>query len=73
MHKNEFGPKGTKIEVKNNDVSGAMRKLKKLMATEGILKDMRKKEFYVSKGEEKRINKNAAIRRYKKAKSKPEI
>lgn len=72
MSKFEKELKGTKIEVKNNDISGALRKLKKVMATEGVLKDMRKKEFYVSKGEERRINKNAATRRYQKAKSKPE-
>jgi ribosomal protein S21 len=62
------GLKGSRIEVKNNDIYGAMRKLKKLMASDGIIKKLREKEFYMSKSQRRRINKNAAIRRYQKSK-----
>jgi small subunit ribosomal protein S21 len=67
---NEFSLKGTKIEVRNNDVSGAMRKLKKIVTTEGILKEYRDRQFYTPPSEKRRLKKAAAIRRYKKEKSK---
>ena len=49
---------GLYVEVRNNDVTRALRKLKKLMNSEGMIKDMRKKEFY---------EKPSAIRRREKA------
>lgn len=37
---------GLVVVVKNNDVEKAIRILKKKVNDEGILKDLRKKEFY---------------------------
>ena len=34
------------VEVRNNDVNKALRRLKKLMNEEGMVKDMRKHEYY---------------------------
>tara|TARA_Y200000002_G_C22406895_1_gene548126 strand:+ start:346 stop:591 length:246 start_codon:yes stop_codon:yes gene_type:complete len=50
--------RGLYVEVRNNDVTRALRKLKKLMNTEGMIKDMRKNEFY---------EKPSAVRRREKA------
>lgn len=61
---------GLKVEVKNNDISRALRKLKKKIAEDGILQDIRSKEFYESKGTQRRKAKLAAIRRYKKQRTK---
>jgi ribosomal protein S21 len=68
MNDKDNNLKGSRIEVRNNDIYGAMRKLKKLLASDGIIKQLREKEFYMSKSQKRRINKNAAIRRYKKSK-----
>jgi len=38
--------RGLYVEVRNNDVGRALRKLKKLCNAEGMVKDIRKKEFY---------------------------
>lgn len=59
--------KGTTIYVKNNDINSAMKKLKRLVATEGILKEFKERQAYISQSERKKIAKNAAIKRYKKA------
>jgi ribosomal protein S21 len=61
---------GTKVEVKNGDLTRALRKFKKKLSDDGILQDIRKKEFFVSKGTKARLDKLAAIRRYKKNKLK---
>ena len=68
-HNNDF-LKGTKVEVRNGDISGAMRRLKKIVATEGIIKEYRERQEYISKGERKRKEKAAARRRLMKDKAK---
>ena len=57
---------GLRVEVRNNDIGKALRKFKKKVAEDGILQDLRKREFYESKGTRRRLEKQAAIRRYKK-------
>lgn len=64
---NEF-LRGSRVEVKNNDIYGAMRKLKKKVTNEKILKEYREKQEYVSKGEKRRKEKAAARRRHLKEK-----
>lgn len=67
---NEFALRGTRVEVKNNDFGKALRKFKKKVADDGILQDIRKKEYFVSKGTQRRLDKLAAIRRYQKNREK---
>lgn len=57
---------GLKVVVHNNDINKALRKFKKKVAEDGILQDIRKREFYESKGTKRRKEKEAAIRRYKR-------
>lgn len=57
---------GLRVEVRNNDVSRALRKLKKKIAEDGVLQELRQREYYESKGTKRRKEKEAAIRRYKK-------
>jgi ribosomal protein S21 len=68
--KNELGLEGVYVEVKNNDLGKALRKFKKKLSDDGILQDIRKKEFYQSKGTKRRIAKLAAIRRFQKNRGK---
>jgi len=71
-NRNENPLSGFKVIVHNNDISRAMRKLKKKMLEDGLMQELREREFFQTKGTKKRIAKLAAIRRYKKAQSKKE-
>jgi ribosomal protein S21 len=62
--------KGLYVEVKNGDFQKAYRRFKKKIQDDGILQDLRKKEYFVSKGTQRRLEKQAAIRRYKKNRAK---
>jgi ribosomal protein S21 len=66
----ESSLRGSRVEVRNGDFAKALRKFKKKVADDGILQDIRKKEYFVSKGAQRRLDKLAAIRRYQKNKDK---
>lgn len=61
---------GMRVEVRNNDVNKALRRLKKKIAEDGMMQDLRQREYYESKGTKRRKAKEAAIRRYKKQRAK---
>lgn len=65
-NRNELPINGLKVAVHNNDIGRAMRKLKKKILEEGVMQELRDREFYQSKGTKRRLAKLAAIRRYKK-------
>jgi len=54
------------VEVRNNNVTQAMRILKKKIEREGILQEVREREFYEKPSERKRREKKQNIRRHKK-------
>lgn len=58
--------RGLSVTVKNNDVNGALRILKKKIQREGILKDLADREYYTKKSTKRRLKKKAAIIREKK-------
>ena len=58
--------RGLHVEVRNNDVNRAMRKLKKMCNNEGLFKDMREKEFYEKPSLKKKKEKAAARKRWLK-------
>ena len=58
--------KGLYVEVRNNDVTKALRRLKKLMNQEGMVKDMRKYEYFEKPSEKKRKEKAQARKRWLK-------
>ncbi|NJO61079.1 MAG: 30S ribosomal protein S21 [Richelia sp. RM2_1_2] len=57
---------GLVVVVKNNDVEKAIRILKKKVNDEGILKDLRKKEFYEKPSVKKRRRHAESINRWRK-------
>lgn len=57
---------GLYVKVKNNDVNKAMRKLKKMMTSEGIFQELRKREFYEPPSIRKKREKAQAVKRWKK-------
>lgn len=72
VNEKDEGPRGLKVAVYNNDIGKALRKFKKMIADEGVMQELRQREFYQSKGTKRRLAKLAAIRRYKKNKDKAE-
>lgn len=67
MKKDEVTLRGSRVDVHNNDFGKALRKFKKKVAENGILQELRSREYYQSKGTKRRLAKQAAIRRYKKS------
>ena len=55
-----------RIEVRNNNVEGAMRVMKKKLQDDGIFNDLRNREYFVAKGEKRRRAKAAGKRRAQK-------
>ena len=64
---------GLYVKVHNNNIGSALTKLKKLINEDGLKKELREREHYVSKAEKRRKEKAAAIRRSNKRKSEQEI
>jgi len=54
------------VEVRNNNVDKAMRILKKKLTDDGLFNELREREFYMSKGEKRRHERDAAKRRNKR-------
>ena len=59
-----------KVEVRNNNIDGALRVLKKKLQQDGFYTEMREREYYRSKGEKKRLAKAAGRRRWLKEREK---
>jgi small subunit ribosomal protein S21 len=60
-------PQGLQVFVRDGeDISKALRKLKKKVEAAGILKDLRDKQFYEKPSEKRRKAKKAGIARWKK-------
>ena len=52
---------GLSVEVRNNNVEQAIRKLKKKLMNDGILQELRERQYFVS-NTEKRLKAEAAAR-----------
>ena len=59
-----------KVVVHNNDITKALRTLKKKMQNEGIFNELRKRTGFKSRGEKRRLEKAAGRRRYLKKQQK---
>ena len=55
------------VTVRKNDVVKAMRILKKKLEREGVIQELRQREYYEKPSEKKRREKKANINRSKKA------
>tara|TARA_R110002153_G_scaffold125141_4_gene272003 strand:+ start:2471 stop:2710 length:240 start_codon:yes stop_codon:yes gene_type:complete len=64
--KNEKPLSGTTVLVRNGDVNGAMRVLKKRLMRDGFFQELRERTYYESRGTKRRKEKAAATRRYKR-------
>ena len=57
---------GYTIEVRNNNVEKALRVLKKKLLTDGVMKELRDRQYYQKPSFKKREKKKESIRRHKK-------
>jgi small subunit ribosomal protein S21 len=58
--------KGSKVEVFNNDVNGALRRMKKILERNNWQKDLSKHEFYEKPSVRRKRLKDAAKKRWQK-------
>lgn len=57
---------GLKVEVRDNDINKALRLLKKKVQDDGLLQELRRREFYEKPTTERKRKKAAGIARYQK-------
>jgi len=69
----EFGSKGLSVEVRNGDFNYALRKFKKKVQEDGILQELRKREFYEKPSLKRKKAKAAARARWLKKVAKMEL
>jgi small subunit ribosomal protein S21 len=55
-----------KIYVRNNDISKALRILKKKLYEEGESKELRQRQHFISPGEQRRLDERAGAKRWVK-------
>ena len=60
--KHENSPQAA-ITVRNNNIDGALRILKKRLQYDGMTNELRKRDHFISKGEKRRQAKKSAKRR----------
>jgi small subunit ribosomal protein S21 len=58
---------GTKVYVKGNDVTKALRKLKKMMQSEKIFQEVKDREAFVKPSLKRKRARASAIKRWQKA------
>lgn len=58
--------KGLYVEVHNNDVNKAMRKLKKIIQSEGVFQTLRDREYYEKPSMQRKKAKARAVKRWHK-------
>jgi small subunit ribosomal protein S21 len=61
---------GLYVEVRNNDINRAMRKLKKMINNEGIMKEVREREYFEKPSLKRKKAKAAARKRWLKQQEK---
>lgn len=57
---------GLSVEVRNNDVNGAIRRFKKIVQDDGILQELRQREFYEKPSMQRKKARAAARSRWMK-------
>lgn len=63
---NDNAVKGLKVEVRNNDINYALRKFKKKVQEDGILQELREREYYTKPSEARKKAKAAGRARHLK-------
>ena len=56
---------GLRVDVRNNNVEFALKKLKRMVKDSGMILELKKRSYYKKKSEEKREKKNMQALRHK--------
>lgn len=67
---NQTGLNGTKVEVRDNNINQAMRRLKRILQSEGVFKELRDRRFYEKPSMARKKAKAAARKRHLKERAK---
>ena len=70
--KQESGPRGTYVEVRDNNINQAMRRLKKILTQEGLFKELRDRKHFEKPSMTRKKAKAAARKRWLKDQAKRE-
>lgn len=66
----DLNKKGLKVEVRNNDINGALRRFKKIVQEDGLLQELRNRQHYEKPSMVRAKKKAAARARHLKAMAK---
>jgi len=72
FHK-DFRKRGLRVDVKNNNVTKAWRKLKRLVQDEGLNQELRDRQHYEKPSAKRRKEKAKAKRRWEKKRKEIEL
>ena len=64
-HRKKREQKGLRVDVRNNNVEWALKKLKRMVKDSGMILELKKKSFYKKKSAERREKKNMQALRYR--------
>ena len=66
----QSGPRGTRVEVRDNNMNQAMRRLKKILQAEGVFREMRDRRFFEKPSMKRKKAQAAAKKRWAKEQAK---
>ena len=64
-HKKKREQKGLRVDVRNNNVEWALKKLKRMVKDSGQILELKKRDYYKKPSAEKREKKSAQKARYR--------
>ena len=64
-YKKKKEPKGLRVDVRNNNVEWALKKMKRMVKESGMMLELKRRTYYKKPSEEKREKKNMAKLRNK--------
>ena len=64
-HRKEKEKKGLRVDVRNNNVEWALKKLKRMVKDSGMILELKKRSYYKKPSAEKREKKNMQALRHK--------
>ena len=63
-YKKKKEPQGLRVDVRNNNVEFALKKMKRMVKNSGMMLELKKRSYYKKPSEEKREKKNMQKLRY---------
>ena len=64
-HRKKLEQRGLRIDVRNNNVEWALKKMKRMVKNSGMMLELKKKSYYKKKSAEKREKKNLQALRHR--------